>query len=189
MGRLKHGLIASSVYAPAIPLEQGASLCRMKRLRRGRAAHRGSVCLVRKTKGSPFLSTQPQAFGIEGRIRCHNQLRGLLAEFGLVINKGIAAVERRVPEILEDGENCLPGQSRALFARLFGHLRALDHQVKELDAEIRSCHTQNEASAYSIDRERGFHTIVNTGVERLTGHRCFTQVFTMGQGRPSGRRF
>jgi transposase len=69
-----------------------------------------------------------------------------MAEFGLVINKGIAAVERRVPEILEDGENCLPGQSRALFARLFGHLRALDHQVKELDAEIRSCHTQNEAS-------------------------------------------
>jgi len=46
-----------------------------------------------------------------------------------------------------------------------------------------------EIIAYSTDRERGFHTIVNTGVERLTGHRCFTQVFTMGQGRPSGRRF
>ena len=42
--------------------------------------------------------------------------------------------------------------------------------------------------AYSTDRERCFHAIVNTGVERLTGHRCFTQVFTMGQGRPSGRR-
>ena len=25
-------------------------------------------------------------------------------------------------------------------------------------------------SAYSTDRERGFHTIVNTDVERLTGH-------------------
>ena len=38
--------------------------------------------------------------------------------------------------------------------------------------------------AYSTDRERCFHTMVNTGVVRATGHRCFTQVFTMGQGRP-----
>ena len=28
--------------------------------------------------------------------------------------------------------------------------------------------------AYSTDRERDFHMIVNTSVERLTGHRCFT---------------
>ena len=54
---------------------------------------------------------------------------------------------------------------------------------------LRAYYHAERPIAYSTDRERGFHTIVNTGVERLTGHRCFTQVFTMGQGRPSGRRF
>jgi len=31
---------------------------------------------------------------------------------------------------------------------------------------------EQDISAYSTDRERGFHMIVNTDVERLTGHRC-----------------
>jgi transposase len=48
-----------------------------------------------------------------------NQIRGLMAEFGLVINKGLASLERRVPEVLEDADNGLPAQSRALCARLF----------------------------------------------------------------------
>ena len=75
-----------------------------------------------------------------------NQIRGLMAEFGLVINRGLASIERRVPEILEEASNGLPGQSRALFARLFEHLRVLDRQVKELDAEIKACHAEDLAS-------------------------------------------
>ena len=69
-----------------------------------------------------------------------------MAEFGLVINKGMASVERRVPEILEQADDGLPGQSRALFARLFEHLRVLDRQVKELDAQIKACHAEDSAS-------------------------------------------
>jgi len=33
-----------------------------------------------------------------------NQVRGLLAEYGLIINKGVAAVRKDLPEILEDAE-------------------------------------------------------------------------------------
>jgi transposase len=75
-----------------------------------------------------------------------NQIRGLLAEFGLVIQKGIGSIERRVPEILEEAGNGLSGQSRALFARLFEHLRSLDRQVKELDREIKACHGEDAKS-------------------------------------------
>jgi Transposase len=49
-----------------------------------------------------------------------NQIRGLLAEFGLVIPVGIRCIERRLPEFLEDAENGLSGASRALFARIKG---------------------------------------------------------------------
>ena len=37
-----------------------------------------------------------------------NLLRGLLAEFGIVLPKGVAALKARMPELLEDAENGLP---------------------------------------------------------------------------------
>jgi transposase len=75
-----------------------------------------------------------------------NQMRGLLAEFGLVMPVGIRSIERKLPEFLEDAENGLSGVSRALFARLFEHFRALDRQVEELEREINAWHREDTAS-------------------------------------------
>jgi transposase len=75
-----------------------------------------------------------------------NQIRGLLAEFGLVIPVGIRSIERKLPEFLEDAENGLSGASRALFARLLEHFRALDRQVEELEREINAWHREDTAS-------------------------------------------
>src|SRR6202521_2135217 len=61
---------------------------------------------------------------VKARTAQANQMRGLLAEFGIVIPKGIAHLAKRIPEILEDGENGLPGPRRQLFAGPLGHLRA-----------------------------------------------------------------
>jgi transposase len=55
---------------------------------------------------------------VSARTARSNQIRGLLSEFGIVMPKGIATLERRLPEILADAENGLPGGSRELFARL-----------------------------------------------------------------------
>jgi transposase len=75
-----------------------------------------------------------------------NQIRGLLSEFGLVMPVGIRSIGRKLPEILEDAENGLSGVSRALFARLFEHFRALDRQVQELEREINAWHREDTAS-------------------------------------------
>jgi transposase len=75
-----------------------------------------------------------------------NQLRGLLAEFGIVIPKGIAHLPKRMPEILEDGENGLPGQARQLFAGLWEHFRELNRRVAELEHDIVLWHRNNEPS-------------------------------------------
>lgn len=75
-----------------------------------------------------------------------NQIRGLLAEFGIVMPKGIHFLQPRLLEILKDGENGLPGTSRELFARLLDHFRELDRQVKELEAHITAWHRQNATS-------------------------------------------
>jgi len=75
-----------------------------------------------------------------------NQIRGLLAEFGLVMPVGIRYLERKLPEFLEDAENGLSGASRALLARLFEHFRTLDRQVAELEREINTWHREDTAS-------------------------------------------
>jgi transposase len=63
-----------------------------------------------------------------------------------VIPVGLRSVEHKLPEILEDAENGLSGASRALFARLFEHFRALNRQVKELELEINAWHREDTAS-------------------------------------------
>jgi len=73
-----------------------------------------------------------------------NQIRGLLAEYGIVINKGLAAVRRDLPLILEDAENDLNVLSRELFAELFEELRALDKRFVECERRIKSLNQDNE---------------------------------------------
>ena len=75
-----------------------------------------------------------------------NQIRGLLAEFGLVMPQGVAKMRTRVPEILEDGDNELPGLMRELLARCYEQFQSLDAQVHELEARIVRWHRDNEAS-------------------------------------------
>lgn len=75
-----------------------------------------------------------------------NQIRGLLSEFGVVIPRGIAFLAKKVPEILEAGDNDLSTLSRELFSRLFNHFCELDRQVKELDGQIRAWHREDAKS-------------------------------------------
>lgn len=83
---------------------------------------------------------------VSARTAQSNQLRGLLSEFGIVMPKGIATLERRLPEILADTENGLPGSSRELFARLYAHFKELSRQVDELERQIKAWYRENTAS-------------------------------------------
>ena len=83
---------------------------------------------------------------VKARTAQANQIRGLLSEFGLVIPQGIRHIAKQVPRILEDAENGLPDTLRALIARLTAHLKELDCQVDELEAQIQAWHRQNAES-------------------------------------------
>ena len=66
-----------------------------------------------------------------------NQIRGLLAEFGLVVGKRIEVLRRALPELLEDGDNGLGGRLRQLLEGLRQDLVQLDERVAELDTAIK----------------------------------------------------
>lgn len=83
---------------------------------------------------------------VKARTAQVNQIRGLLAEYGMVLPQGIAHVTQRVPALIEEGANALPGGFRLLIQRLLDHLKGLDQQVGELEREIQLWHRENPAS-------------------------------------------
>jgi transposase len=83
---------------------------------------------------------------VKARTAQANQIRGLLGEYGIILPQGISHITKRLPAILEDGENELPGSFRALLDRLGEHLKELDRQVGELEVQIHHWHRENEAS-------------------------------------------
>jgi len=75
-----------------------------------------------------------------------NQIRGLLAEYGITIPQGIAHLGRCLPEILEDGENGLPGTFRQLIQQLGEHLTTLNQAIATIEQQIQAWHQANPAS-------------------------------------------
>ncbi|MFT7530227.1 MAG: transposase, partial [Gammaproteobacteria bacterium] len=75
-----------------------------------------------------------------------NQIRGLLMEYGVTLPQGLSSIAKRLPAILEDGENGLPDVFRQLLQRLLDHLKVLDNQVHEMEAQIQIWHQQNAMS-------------------------------------------
>lgn len=60
---------------------------------------------------------------------------------------GIVNIAKRVPELIEDASNELPGSFRLLINRLMDHWKGLDAQVDEMQAQVVAWH---RASATSV---------------------------------------
>lgn len=83
---------------------------------------------------------------VKARTAQGNQIRGVLSEFGIVINRGLSSIFRQLPEVLDNDDNGLPLAMRQLIERLLEHLKRLDYQVKELEKQIQQWHQKSEAS-------------------------------------------
>lgn len=83
---------------------------------------------------------------VQARTAQANQIRGLLSEFGLIVPQGIAHLYQRVPVLLEDAKDELPGLFRELVQRLLDHLKNLDRQAGEMEVQIQAWHRANALS-------------------------------------------
>jgi len=83
---------------------------------------------------------------VKARTAQANQIRSLLGEFGLIMPAGISHIAKRVPSLLEDAINPLPGSLRQLITRLTEHLKDLDKLVGEFEAQIKAWHRSSELS-------------------------------------------
>ncbi len=80
------------------------------------------------------------------RTKVCNQLRGLLAEYGIVIPSGITKLRTAIPEILEDGDNGLTGCFRELLHQGYQQLQELDKHIKAYDRQLQQRVKSNDAA-------------------------------------------
>jgi len=80
------------------------------------------------------------------RTQVCNQLRGLLAEYGLVVPAGITKLRTAIPQILEDAENGLSGDFRELLQQGYRQLLELDHHIKTYDRKLQQRVKANKAA-------------------------------------------
>lgn len=80
---------------------------------------------------------------IGNRTALANQMRGLLAEYGIVVAQGIWRLRQQLPFILEDAENELTVQGRALLKELAEELRALDVKIQGYDNQLETIFKNN----------------------------------------------
>jgi transposase len=65
-----------------------------------------------------------------------NQIRGLLAEYGIVVRQGRSSIYKALPDILEDAANGLSGFVRRIFAELYAQLKAVMQQIRQADTRL-----------------------------------------------------
>lgn len=83
---------------------------------------------------------------IRQRRRASNQLRSLLAEYGLIAPRGLATLRKMLPAVLEDADNTLSDTFRALLHQGYQQLRELDNHIKAYDRQLRAEVKASEAA-------------------------------------------
>lgn len=105
---------------------------------------------------------------VEQRTAKANQIRGLVAEYGLVAPQQLHHLQRAIPAWLEDAENPLTMRFRRLLRGLWDDLVALNDRIDELEREIREIAKTDEA-AQRLQQLRGVGPMIATALVASVG--------------------
>jgi transposase len=73
---------------------------------------------------------------VGSRTQLGNQIRGLLAEYGIVLPLHLSRVRQKLPLIFSEDHPLLTSFSRELFASLYEELCTLDERIQAMEAKI-----------------------------------------------------
>jgi transposase len=106
---------------------------------------------------------------IKERTALGNQIRGLLAERGIVIVQGITKLRKRLPTIVEDLENKLTPLSREVMREWYEELIALDERIARADGMVQRVFTQS-AACQKLAQVEGIGPVVATALVAAVGN-------------------
>ncbi|MFV2089995.1 MAG: IS110 family transposase [Pseudomonadales bacterium] len=115
---------------------------------------------------------------VRQRVALSNHLRGVLLEYGFALPQGIQVLSKRLPELLEDGDNELPILTRHLLAELKAQHDDLHERIEGLYRQIQAWHRASEIS-------QRLATIPGIGVLTAT---ALVATVGEGQGFKNGRQ-
>jgi transposase len=75
-----------------------------------------------------------------------NRVRGLLAEFGIVVSQGLRSFLRDIPAAVDAEADRLPGSFTTLIQTLMEHVKNLDRLAQQIECEIKRWHLAHEDS-------------------------------------------
>lgn len=104
----------------------------------------------------------------EERTACINRIRGLLAEFGLVIGLSPQALREQLPDVLEDAGNELPGLARLAVQGAQQHWRELEEHIKWCDERI-AVHVKEDEQAQAAQQLQGVGPITASAAVASVG--------------------
>ena len=85
-----------------------------------------------------------RALLIEQRTQLVNHTRGLLAEYGITLNKGIIQFGARISELLEDAENGLTARYREILSAQYENFKRLKEEIDGIEQKLRQAVRQHE---------------------------------------------
>lgn len=97
-----------------------------------------------------------------------NQIRGLVAEYGIVAPKTIVALKKAIPDWLEDAQNGLSNTFRSLLLGLWEDFKQLEQRVKDLDRQIEVV-SNTHPDAKRLKQLRGIGPLVATALVAQLG--------------------
>lgn len=106
-----------------------------------------------------------------------NQIRGLLAEYGIVSARGVNVLRKRIPELLEDAENGLSDFFRPLLAQCYEQLEEIDAHV-EFYTQALKRHARQDEAVRRLQTLPGFGPIVASVFHSMVGD---GQAFSKGR--------
>jgi transposase len=104
---------------------------------------------------------------VEERTAMGNRLRGLLAEFGLVMPLRMESL-RQIPTMLEDADNEIPGIARLALMSGYEHLQELTHRISDIDRQIELL-ARSDSRAQRLMAIPGIGPITATAVVAAVG--------------------
>jgi len=137
------------------------------------------VAVKSEEQQSVLMVHRARELALGNRTAQVNQIRGLLAEFGIVVPQGVARLRYALPRILEDAQNGMPMIARQVLTSLLEQLHTVDEQMAGFDRQIREIADASEPAQRLLK-------IVGIGPQTATA-----LVATMGNPNAydSGRNF
>ena len=120
-------------------------------------AQQGMLCVHRLREGLK-----------EERTACINRIRGLLAEFGIVLPQRPQVLRQHLSEILEDASNDIAGMARLVLQKAQEHWRELEAHIQWCDQRI-AAHQKDDEQVQRAAQLKGVGPITASAVVATVG--------------------